>query len=80
MRVGSNPTADIFDSPFCLLEIVITFAINFVFKRAHGVVVSRLLHMQKALGSNPSGSILLFKCQLLELSMISIVMSAASLV
>ena len=25
--------------------------------RAHGVVVSRLLRMQKALGSNPSGSI-----------------------
>ena len=24
--------------------------------RAHGVVVSRLLRMQKALGSNPSGS------------------------
>lgn len=27
-------------------------------QRAHGVVVSRLLRMQKALGSNPSGSIL----------------------
>ena len=26
-------------------------------RRAHGVVVSRLLRMQKALGSNPSGSI-----------------------
>jgi hypothetical protein len=26
-------------------------------KRARGVVVSRLLRMQKALGSNPSGSI-----------------------
>jgi hypothetical protein len=25
-------------------------------QRAHGVVVSRLLRMQKALGSNPSGS------------------------
>ena len=25
-------------------------------RRAHGVVVSRLLRMQKALGSNPSGS------------------------
>ena len=29
-------------------------------RRAHGVVVSRLLRMQKVLGSNPSGSILLF--------------------
>ena len=30
--------------------------------RAHGVVVSRLLRMQKALGSNPSGSILVYLC------------------
>ena len=29
-----------------------------VASRAHGVVVSRLLRMQKALGSNPSGSII----------------------
>ena len=28
----------------------------FAIRRAHGVVVSRLLRMQKALGSNPSGS------------------------
>ena len=33
--------------------------------RAHGVVVSRLLRMQKALGSNPSGSMFLreFFCE-----------------
>ena len=34
------------------------FKLNFCNKRARGVVVSRLLRMQKALGSNPSGSII----------------------
>ena len=35
---------------------IIKFVITNSFTRARGVVVSRLLRMQKALGSNPSGS------------------------
>ena len=54
--MGSNPTADK-STRLEMSNFQITKFRSPAACGAHAVVVSRLLRMQKALGSNPSGSI-----------------------
>ena len=55
--VGSSPTVGVLSHAQTASNIrIISTCLALIFNRAHGVVVSRLLRMQKALGSNPSGS------------------------
>ena len=64
LRLGRRgPGFEPRNSPFTYIQLVVEgqrSRKSFLFERAHGVVVSRLLRMQKALGSNPSGSISFF--------------------